>query len=235
MAPTGQPIHYGKITHMFHRIIKLFTRIILTLLSLGALLLFIPRLVTALHTFSRLYTLQDVPARGAAIVFGAGLWRDGSPTPVLRDRVATAANLYFEGKVEKILMSGDNRFVEYNEPGAMHAYALELGVPEEAMVLDYAGRRTYDTCYRAKAIFGLQEAILVTQSFHLPRALYICRQLGLDAVGVSADLRTYQRRSLAFWNMRELPATLTALWEVHIAHPLPVLGEPEPIFPEQVQ
>jgi vancomycin permeability regulator SanA len=220
MALAGQPIRYGKIPCMFQRLVKIISQIFLTLVSFGALLLFLPRLVTA---------------RGAAIVFGAGLWRDGSPTPVLRDRVATAAQLYFEGKVEKILMSGDNRFVDYNEPGAMHAYALQLGVPEEAMVLDYAGRRTYDTCYRAKAIFGLQEAILVTQSFHLPRALYTCRQLGIDAVGVPADLRTYPRRSLAFWNLRELLATLTALWEVHIAHPLPVLGEPEPIFTSEKQ
>jgi SanA protein len=226
---------YGKIPLMFRRILKIFSRLLITLLSLGALLLFVPRLVTALHAITRLYTIQEVPARRAAVVFGAGLWRDGSPTPVLRDRVTTAAQLYFEGKVEKILMSGDNRFVDYNEPGAMQAYALQLGVPHEAIVLDYAGRRTYDTCYRAKAIFGLQEAILVTQSFHLPRALYTCSRLGLDTVGVPADLRTYPRRSLAFWNLRELIATLTALWEVHIAHPLPVLGNPEPIFPSQVQ
>lgn len=235
MALAGQPIHYGKIPCMFQRLVKIVSQIFLTLVSFGALLLFLPRLVTALHSMNRLYTVQEVTARRAAVVFGAGLWRDGSPTPVLRDRVATAAQLFFEGKVEKILMSGDNRFVDYNEPGAMHAYALQLGVPEEAIVLDYAGRRTYDTCYRAKAIFGLQEAILVTQSFHLPRALYTCRQLGLEAVGVPADLRNYPRRSLAFWNLRELVATLTALWEVHIAHPLPVLGDPEPIFPSRVQ
>ena len=116
------------------------------------------------------------PAAPAAIVFGAGLWRDGSPSPVLQDRVATAADLYFSGKVKKILMSGDNRFIYYNEPGAMKKFALSLGVPEEDIVLDYAGRRTYDTCYRARAIFGLKEAILVTQSFHLPRALILCRR-----------------------------------------------------------
>lgn len=226
---------YGKITFMFRRMIKIISRVFLSLLALGVLLLFVPRLVTALHAISRLYTVKNVPPRRAAVVFGAGLWRDGSPTPVLRDRVATAAELFFSGKVEKILMSGDNSFVYYNEPGAMHAYALELGVPEEAIVLDYAGRRTYDTCYRAKAIFGLQDAILVTQNFHLPRALYTCNKLGLDAIGVSADLRIYQRRAFAYWNLRELFATLTALWEVHITHPLPILGEPEAIFPIRVQ
>jgi SanA protein len=144
--------------------------------------------------------------------------------------VATAAQLYFSGKVEKLLMSGDNRFVYYNEPRAMGEYARQLGVPEQAIVLDYAGRRTYDTCYRARTIFGVQEALLVTQNFHLPRALYLCRILGIQTVGVSADRRTYRRSSLFTWHLRELPATITALWEVHVTRPLPVLGKSEPIF-----
>jgi vancomycin permeability regulator SanA len=138
------------------------------------LILVIPRLVTGLFARSRLYTdLSSIPGKKVAIVFGAGLWRDGSPTPVLRDRVATAADLYFAGKVEKLLFSGDNRIVEYNEPAAMRAYALQLGVPDEAIVLDYAGRRTYDTCYRARAIFGVKEAVLVTQKFHRRACIFV--------------------------------------------------------------
>lgn len=218
---------------MIRKIIRWLTRTlsILTVLGLAALLL--PRLITALNAAQRIYPPEEVPARPVAIVFGAGLWRDGSPTPVLRDRVATAVGLYFAGKVDKLLMSGDNTTLYYNEPGAMREYALELGMPDEAIVLDYAGRRTFDTCYRAKAIFGVQSAILVTQDFHLPRALYICDALYLDAVGVSADIQPYRRSSLLIWNLRELFATLTALVDVHILHPLPVLGKYEPIFPIQ--
>jgi len=201
------------------------------LAALGLLVLLVPRLLTALYARTRVYTADEVPPRRAAIIFGAGLQRDGSATPILRDRVAAAAELYFSGKVEKLLMSGDNRFVDYNEPGAMRAYALSLGVPGDAIVLDYAGRRTYDTCYRAKAIFGLTEAILVTQSFHLPRALYLCNQLGVDSLGVEADLRVYRKSSVLYWNMRELIAAAAALWDVNISHPVPVLGDPEPIFP----
>lgn len=201
----------------------------------GAIVLVAPRLVTLLYAWPRTYKIEDVPQRPVGIVFGAGLWWDGSPSPVLRDRVATAAQLYFSGKVKKILMSGDNRFLDYNEPGAMRAYALGLGVPETDIVLDYAGRRTYDTCYRARAIFGVQEAILVTQGFHLPRALYTCNQLGVQAIGVSADLRDYRRGALVYWHARETPATLVALWEVQISRPLPVLGYPEPIFPKEAQ
>lgn len=207
-------------------------RMFLIGMSAAALALFVSRLWTGLYARSRAFSLADVPARRVAIVFGAGLWRDGSPTPVLQDRVATAVDLYRAGKVEKLLMSGDNRFVDYNEPAAMKQIALSLGVPEEDIVLDYAGRRTYDTCYRARVIFGVTQAILVTQAFHLPRAVYTCNRLGVEAVGVRADRRAYPRASMLYWNVRELFATLTALLDVHFLHPLPVLGKPEPIFPD---
>lgn len=216
---------------MWKRFVKKMMKYVLILYLLGILTLTLPRLVTGFYSISRTYSEEEVPVQRAAIVFGAGLWRDGSPTPILRDRVTTAAHLYLEGKVEKILMSGDNQVVEYNEPYAMRNYALSLGVPEDAIVLDFAGRRTYDTCYRAKAIFGLDEAILVTQSFHLPRALYLCNHLGVDGSGVRANNEVFRKRSLLYWNFRESLATVAALWDVHIGHPVPVLGDYEPIFP----
>jgi len=192
----------------------------------------LPRLYTELTTRSKIFTMESVPADRVAIVFGAGLQRDGTPSAVLRDRVATAASLYFEGKVQKLLMSGDNRFLDYNEPGSMKAYAISLGVPGEDIVLDYAGRRTYDTCYRAREIFGLDEAILVTQTYHLPRAIFTCSGMGMNVTGVKSDLRSYQIRTQSVWNFRELLATPVALWQVWISHPEPVLGEKEPIFPQ---
>lgn len=217
---------------MFRKTYRMIIRILIILLA-GAVVTFgLPRLFSELYALTRITSPEDVSQRPVAIVFGAGLTRDGAPTPVLRDRVEAAAALYFDGKVQKLLMSGDNRFVDYNEPGAMRSFALELGVPEEDIVLDYAGRRTYDTCYRAKEIFGVDRAILVTQRFHLPRALLICNGLGLDGVGVSADLRTYRKSSQLIWNVRELPATLVAFFETFITRPLPVLGDKEPIFPE---
>jgi len=206
-------------------------------LALWTLLLLVivigtPRLVTAIISSGKIFSAEESPSARAAIVFGAGLQRDGTPSPVLKDRVSAAVQLYQQGKVEKILMSGDNRFEDYNEPAAMKTYAVDLGVSEDAIVLDYAGRRTYDTCYRAKHIFGLEEALLVTQKFHLPRAIFICHELGMSVTGVSADLRDYHTHSLRYWNIRELPATLVALWQVWVSHPLPVLGDKEPIFTE---
>ncbi len=204
-------------------------RVIFGGLTVAGLGLIAPRLYTALRYQPQICAPTDAPRTRVAIVFGAGLQRNGRPAAVLYDRVATAVELYHTGKVDKLLLSGDNRFEDYNEPGAMRSVALELGVPDHDLVLDYAGRRTYDTCYRAKAIFGLAEATLVTQSFHLPRALFICEALGLSVTGVSADRREYRRSSLAIWSAREVLATAAAVWDVAVARPEPVLGDPLPI------
>ena len=220
---------------MFKKVVKVFTTILISLISITALVAVLPQLVTRIYTMPRLYSITQVPAAPVAIVFGAGLRRDGTPSPVLRDRINTAVELYGAGKVQKLLMSGDNRFIEYNEPGAMRDYAISQGIPPNDIVLDYAGRRTYDTCYRAKDIFKVESAILVTQGFHLPRAVYVCNRLGVPAVGVSADVRQYRPFSRLYWGMRETAATLVALWEVHVSQPLPVLGNPEPIFPKEAQ
>ena len=201
----------------------------------GMSLIVLSKLVTGIYGWIRTYGESNVPPRSVAIVFGAGLTRSGGATAILRDRIQTAANLYFAGKVEKLLMSGDNSTMDYNEPEAMRQYALSLGIPNDDIVLDYAGRRTYDTCYRAKEIFGIEKAILVTQPFHLPRALYLCNMLGVDGVGVAARNYNYRRMSLLYWNMRELAATVTAMVDVHVTRPLPILGEPEPIFAENAQ
>jgi SanA protein len=226
------PFWRGTIPTVCRRIFIMLLKTFLLLIVLGLLVLLLPRLVTGLYGRGRIYTASEVPSHQIAIVFGAGLWRNGSPTPVLADRVTEAAELYFSGKVEKLLMSGDNRFVEYNEPEAMRQLALSLGVPNEAIILDYAGRRSYDTCYRAKFIFKVDQAILVTQAFHMPRVIYICNHLGVESAGVTSDRRVYRKSTMLYWSVRELPATLAALWDVHIGHPVPVLGDPLPIFPE---
>ena len=179
---------------------------------------------------SRIYSVETAPARRVAIVFGAGYWAEGQLSDVLADRVYIAAQLYNQGKVRKLLMTGDNSALDYNEPKQMRDYALKLGVPSDDIVLDYAGRRTYDSCYRANYIFGVTDAILVTQAYHLDRALFTANNLGIDAVGVGADRRDYYYIRRYWW--RELLATSLAWWEVAIAHPEPILGEKLPIFPD---
>ncbi len=215
---------------MLRKLIRIAVSITGILAGAALLILGLPMAASDLNARAHTYTVEEVPQAPVAIVFGAGLNHDGTPGAVLRDRVHTAADLYFAGKVEKLLLSGDNRTVHYNEPAAMKEYALELGVPAEDIVLDYAGLRTYDTCYRAAEIFGVRDAVLVTQAYHLPRALITCRGLGVDSSGVVADRREYNPASFARWRIREVPATLVAFLDVYLIRPLPILGKPEPIF-----
>lgn len=210
-------------------------RLASTLVIIGivgfSVLFLIPRLLNELFQLPKIYNdVEDIPASRTAIVFGAGLTPNGTVTRILRDRVNAAIQLYEAGKVEKILFSGDNRVVEYNEPAAMYEYAISQGVPSEDIVLDYAGRRTYDTCYRAKEIFKVDEAILVTQRFHLSRALFLCNHFGINSKGYNANLSYYFKSSRVIWNIRELPATSVAMFDVWFRKPLPVLGNPLPIF-----
>jgi SanA protein len=215
---------------MTNRILKYLWKSFLTLCVVGLLGILLPRLITAIYSWHRIYQADESPTAQVAIIFGAGLKRDGTPTVILRDRVETGVRLYRDGKVEKLLMSGDNSVEYYNEPEAMRQYALSLGVPDQDIVLDYAGRRTYDTCFRAKAIFGVEKALLVTQKFHLPRALFLCNKLGFTASGVEANNRNYRKISLLIWNFREQLATTVAFLDLFVDKPSPILGLPEPIF-----
>lgn len=182
---------------------------------------------------NRIYdNAATVPAEAAprvAVVFGAGVWPGGEPSPILYDRIATAAELYKQGRVRTLLLTGDNRFKNYNEPETMRQTALALGVPEAALVLDFAGRRTFDSCYRAREIFGVRRAILITQGFHLDRALYLCDSLGIDSIGLRADRRAYPADAHLRWSLREIPATLAAWSDLNLLRPAPVLGEKLPM------
>ena len=131
-------------------------------------------------------SMGQVPSKDVAMVFGAGVAKNGQPTPYLQWRIETAVKLYQAHRVHKILMTGDNSTTHYNEPVAMQRYAIQLGVPSSAIVLDYAGFNTYDSCYRAAAIFKVKSAIIVTQGYHLPRAVMACNSLGVPSVGVDA-------------------------------------------------
>ncbi len=177
---------------------------------------------------SHILSPDRVDPRPTAIVFGAGVYPGGRLSPVLVDRMRTAIALYQEGKVDKLLLTGDNSSLYYNEPGHMGEYARSQGVPESALAYDYAGRRTYDSCWRARHIFGQERVILVTQDFHLPRALYLCQQFGVDAVGVAADRRNYAAAS--WWTLRESIARVAAWFDVHFLRPQPVAGESINIF-----
>ena len=188
---------------------------------------------TVLRSGSAVYArAEEVPARPVGIVFGAGVYPGGGLSPILEQRVRSGVALYQSGKVRKLLMSGDNGRPDYDEVTAMKQRAVQLGVPARDIVRDYAGFRTYDTCYRAKRIFRVDGAVLVTQAFHLPRALYLAREMGIDAVGlaadpcVTADVTSYLER-------REFAARVAAVRDC-LLHARPrFLGAPEPLFRDE--
>jgi vancomycin permeability regulator SanA len=203
-------------------------RLILLLIIGAPLLLLAVSLYVTTATHGRRYeAVAAVPPARVAIVFGAGVRPDGRLSRMLAERVAAAVELYHAGRVEKLLMTGDNSSVNYDEVTAMRGYAIERGVDPDDIALDYAGFSTYESCYRARPIFGVEQAVLVTQRYHLPRAVYTCRQLGVDAVGLGTpDWGAYHPALLARYTAREVVATARAVWQVHVTRPLPTFLGP---------
>ena len=174
----------------------------------------VPLPVVWIGSGGRLTSVDDVEVHDVAIVFGAAMW-GRNPSPYLEARLQVALELYQAGKVKVILVSGDNREDNYNEPGGMKAWLVEQGVPEERIITDGAGLNTYATCTRARDVFGLDSAILVSQTYHLPRAITTCRLIGLDAVGVGDETR--KSTNPAQWtqySLREIPADYKMILDV---------------------
>lgn len=175
----------------------------------------------------RVHTAPEVPPAPVALVLGAGLTTAGTPTPFLAARLDIAADLYARRKVRVVLVSGDNRTHDYDEPTAMRDYLVGQGVPARKVVLDYAGRDTHDSCQRASRIFGVRQVTVVTQGFHLRRAIALCRAAGIEARGVP-DL-SVRERFPAVWAAgagREKLANVKAAADV-LSRRDPVLGRAE--------
>ncbi len=158
-----------------------------------------------------------LPKKDAALVLGASTKSTGELSPVLAERALGALSLYKAGVVKKILVSGDNSTLQYNEVYPVGKYLLAQGVPEQDVFLDYAGFDTYSSMYRAKKIFGVSSMIVTSQRFHLPRALFIAQSMGIDAIGldVSAQTDDYSQNAL-----REVPATVKAVVDL-LTHRIP--------------
>ena len=154
----------------------------------------------------------SAPSAPVAIVFGAGLTGSGTPSPFLAQRIQVAVDLYRAKRVRALLMSGDNSRTDHDEVGAMAAAAQRLGVPASAIVSDHAGFDTYSSCWRARRVWGVTRAVVVTQPFHLTRAVWTCRHLGVDADGV-ATTSSFPDVTRQGW-VREVPAVDKAILDV---------------------
>ena len=178
-------------------------------------------------TTEKAANLQDVEC---ILILGCSVRSDGSPSAMLAERLDKGIQLYENGVAPKLLMSGDNGQVEYNEVVTMGNYALEKGVPSQDIFLDYAGFSTYESMYRAKEIFQAKKILIVTQKYHLHRALYIAQAMGLDAYGVSCDTQVYAGQINR--DIREILARnkdfLTSIFKpkpTYLGDPVPVSGD----------
>lgn len=185
---------------MFIRVLfwLIFAAVILTLTIVGI------NLYIVIKEKSRIISLEEAAEFQAdcIVVLGAGIRDDGSPTWMLEDRIKIGDKLYQNHAADKIIMSGDHGRENHDEVNTMKSYAMGEGIPSEDIFMDHAGFETYDSLYRARDIFGAKKVIIVTQEYHLYRALYIADQLGLDARGVTSDLRFYSKK-MAYWKFRE--------------------------------
>lgn len=195
------------------------------LAAMGVLAAAGPTAYTLAVSAGRVSSPDEVPPEPVAIVFGAGLDATGVPMPFLSARLDLAVHLYRAGTVTVVLVSGDNRTADYNEPDAMRAYLVGAGVPADRIVADYAGRDTYSTCMRAKRIFGVDEAVLVSQSYHLPRAVTACRGAGIDAWAVG-DATVSSSPEWPGYVAREAGANIKLAWDL-LSQRQPILGSPE--------
>ncbi|MFD4501842.1 vancomycin high temperature exclusion protein [Streptomyces sp. NPDC058457] len=154
----------------------------------GCVVALLPATWLYVSTAGRLRTVADVPRTDVAVVFGAGLW-DGEPSPYLANRLNAAATLYKEGRIKVVLVTGDNSRKDYDEPDAMRSYLTGHGVPARRIVSDYAGFDTWDSCVRAKKIFGVDRAVLISQGFHIRRAVALCEAAGVTSYGIGVDAK----------------------------------------------
>ncbi|MFH1839031.1 MAG: ElyC/SanA/YdcF family protein, partial [Patescibacteria group bacterium] len=166
--------------------------------------------------FDSVEAAEEAPV---AIVLGASVMRNGDPSPALRDRLLVGESLYEQGKVSSILITGDDGGFHIDEIKTMREFLLARGIPHEHIREDGHGYRTYESCKRAKEIFGIEKAIVVTQRFHIGRALYLCNELGIETNGVSSDLTSYD--NILRFMFRDIGASLKAWWDVNVKAPEP--------------
>ncbi|WP_437060260.1 SanA/YdcF family protein [Streptomyces sp. enrichment culture] len=191
----------------------------------GCVLALLPSTWMYVSTSDRLRTTADAPRTEVAVVFGAGLW-NGEPSPYLAHRLDAAAELYRAGRIEVVLVTGDNSREDYDEPDAMRSYLTRQGVPDTRIVSDYAGFDTWDSCVRAKKIFGVDEAVLISQDFHIRRAVALCRAAGVESYGVGvADRRD---ATWVYGGIREVFASGKAALDAVLEPDPRFLGPQEP-------
>lgn len=196
---------------------------IIALLFLALLIMLVPLMMRTLEASSTYTDINAIPTTDVALVLGASVVH-GKPSPILEARANAAVQLFLAGKVQKILVTGDNSALTHDEVTPVRKYLLDAGIPPTAIFLDHAGFDTYSSMYRARAIFDAASVTVVTQDFHEPRALYLAHALGLRAYGFDAEgsgtMEDY---------VREIPASVKALFDLVLHRTPKYLGEQIPL------
>lgn len=165
----------------------------------------------------------SISSADAIVVLGASVFADGTPSGILQDRLNDGIALYFAGVAPKLIMSGDNGTESYNEVRVMKQYAIAQGVPSEDIFCDHAGFSTYESMYRAKYVFGCQRIVVATQTYHLYRALWSAKSLGMQATGVPSDYHEYQKQLQ--YDIREVPARTKDFFKALFRMPSTYMGD----------
>ncbi|MEZ5089173.1 MAG: ElyC/SanA/YdcF family protein [Micropruina sp.] len=215
------------------RVGRVFLRLAVAGALIGTALIGAPAWYVHMVTDDRMATPDEVPAQPVALVLGAEVYADGQPSRYLRARLDVAHRLFEAGKVKAILVSGDGTR-HYNETDGMRHYLVERGIPQAKIVGDYAGFDTYDSCVRAKKVFGVSKAIVVSQTYHLPRALATCRAIGIEAWGVGDESVKTNQQMWSYGTFREFGANLKMVWDV-LSQRQPKLGPRDPAVDKAVR
>lgn len=213
----------SRFSTLFYILFSLF--VVVVIVVIACLLLINRNQLHVLQTPEQVQQKLTDPGR-VALVLGGGIGENNQPIDVVVSRLDAAVTLYENGAIDSFLVSGDNRFINYNEPQVMQDYLVEKrGIPVDKIQQDNAGRSTYESCHRAKQVFGLNKVILVSQQSHLPRAIYLCRSFGIEAYGFASS-NDHTRLSQA---IRELAANVKAVYNVYVRGEPTILGEPIPL------
>ncbi|WP_088188199.1 ElyC/SanA/YdcF family protein [Desulfosporosinus sp. FKA] len=211
------------------RLAKFVCLLLVILVLLGSTALAVNKYVEKVGS-NYILNLKDIPSADAILVLGAYVAPDGTPSPMLGDRLTEGYELYEQGKAPKLLVSGDHGRKTYDEVNAMKNYLMNKGVPSRDIFMDHAGFSTYDSIYRARDIFEVHKVIIVTQEYHLMRAVFLAREMGLEAYGVASDKHDYGQVMTAY-NLREIAARNKDFLWVKVFKPKPTfLGDTIPVF-----
>jgi vancomycin permeability regulator SanA len=193
----------------------------------GFILIFLINFWVIASTNDQIISLNDVNDSDCVLVLGAGVWQNNQPSPMLKDRLDRSVDLFDKGAAPYLVMSGDHGQENYDEVNVMKDYAIAAGIDSNLIYMDHAGFSTYESLYRLKYVFKAERVIIVTQKYHLYRALYIANALGLDAVGVSAQEIKYSGQSVR--DLREILARTKDFFSA-VFFPVPsIMGDPIPL------